>query len=381
MSSSASHRRVTNAVRARRLATLLPLGVVSASWTLAVAGTGLSPVPAVSGPVAAPPSVSAPEVAVDLPAVADVETSIARPVRLASAPARSTTLIPAAALAAYQRAETIIDGADSACRLSWPLLAAIGKVESNHGGAGASTLDDQGVAVPAIIGVALDGTRSTAEIPDTDGGRMDRDLRWDRAVGPMQFIPSTWAVVGVDADDDGERNPQDVDDAALAAAVYLCSGEEDLGTSAGRRAAVLRYNRSASYADMVLRTAASYAAGALTASAGVVVPAGPTALPAKGVVRQPKGGSVKAAQHSPAPRGPRSPAAPAPAKDPGPADQPATPAPAPPSPRPPSTPAAPAGVVTTLLTTTEAILACTLTGLNQLLQPGRFRDCVKERTS
>ena len=50
----------------------------------------------------------------------------------------------------------------------------------------------------------------------------------------MQFIPSTWAVVGVDADGDGERNPQDIDDAALAAAVYLCSGNEDLSTDAGR---------------------------------------------------------------------------------------------------------------------------------------------------
>ena len=44
----------------------------------------------------------------------------------------------------------------------------------------------------------------------------------------MQFIPSTWSIVGVDADNDGQRNPQDVDDAALASAVYLCSGADDL---------------------------------------------------------------------------------------------------------------------------------------------------------
>ena len=39
---------------------------------------------------------------------------------------------------------------------------------------------------------------------DTDGGELDKDTVYDRAVGPMQFIPSTWAVVKVDADGDGE---------------------------------------------------------------------------------------------------------------------------------------------------------------------------------
>ena len=68
----------------------------------------------------------------------------------------------------------------------------------------------------------------------------------------MQFIPSTWSVVGVDADGDGERNPQDIDDAALGTAVYLCSGSDDLGTDAGRAAAVYRYNHSQSYVDLVL---------------------------------------------------------------------------------------------------------------------------------
>ena len=80
---------------------------------------------------------------------------------------------------------------------------------------------------------ASTASRSTARTTpsgslDTDAGQYDNDTRFDRAVGPMQFIPSTWSVVGVDGDSDGTRNPQDIDDAALATAVYLCSGDDDL---------------------------------------------------------------------------------------------------------------------------------------------------------
>ena len=136
----------------------------------------------------------------------------------------STSGIPSAALAAYQRAETVINAADKTCNLTWQLIAAIGRVESNHGRANGNTLDDNGLATPGIYGIALNGSNSTTEIVDTDAGQYDNDTAYDRAVGPMQFIPSTWSVVGVDADGDGVRNPQDIDDAALGTAVYLCSG-------------------------------------------------------------------------------------------------------------------------------------------------------------
>ena len=88
--------------------------------------------------------------------------------------------------------------------------------------------------MPGIYGIPLNGSNKTAEILDTDAGQYDNDTTYDRAVGPMQFIPSTWSVVGVDADGDGVRNPQDIDDAALGTAVYLCSGSDDLATDAGR---------------------------------------------------------------------------------------------------------------------------------------------------
>ena len=173
----------------------------------------------------------------------------------------STSGIPSAALAAYQRAETVINAADKSCNLTWQLIAAIGRVESNHGRANGNILDDNGLATPGIYGIALNGANSTAEIVDTDAGQFDNDTAYDRAVGPMQFIPSTWSVVGVDADGDGVRNPQDIDDAALGTAVYLCSGADDLGADDGRRAAVFRYNHSQSYVDLVLAIMDAYLAG------------------------------------------------------------------------------------------------------------------------
>ena len=169
--------------------------------------------------------------------------------------------LPSSALMAYQRAATVINASDPGCRVSWEHIAAIGKVESDHGRYGGSSLDRSGLAVPAILGIALDGTRHTRKIRDTDAGQYDRDTRWDRAVGPMQFIPSTWSVVGVDADGDGIRNPQDIDDAALATAVYLCSGDDDLSTDNGRVAATLRYNHSNRYVALVLATADGYTRG------------------------------------------------------------------------------------------------------------------------
>lgn len=374
----------------RRAATLLPLGVVSVSWTLAVAGAGIVPAP-LAGPGSALPEVSVPARAVEAPANAgnSVDGSV-RPVRAVSISRQASALVPAPALAAYQRAATIIAGADNACGLQWSLLAAIGDVESDHGRVNGNALRDDGLAVPGIVGTVLDGSRGTAAISDTDAGRLDGDDSWDRAVGPMQFIPSTWAVVGVDGDDDGERNPQDVDDAALAAAVYLCSGSEDLSTEAGRRVAVLRYNRSATYADLVLGVARTYAAGSgLSTAAGLVVPSTGTGAVAP-VNRDPGSGPKATSQVRPGAAAGSGAVAPSKQTDPdtdpgggsgsGSGDNPG-PNPGP-EPKPePSEPVKPAEVVTTLLTRTEAILACTLSGLSQLLQPGRFNDCVADRTS
>jgi hypothetical protein len=176
-----------------------------------------------------------------------------------ASPLVATTVqpIPQAALTAYQSAAVVIDTADPTCHLDWALLAGIGQIESDHGQVGGSSLDAAGVAHPSIIGPRLDGRQSTSVVRDTDAGRLDGDPRFDHAVGPMQFLPSTWAVVAVDGDNDGTRNVEDIDDAALGSAVYLCAGDGDLSTGPGSRAAVLRYNHSQAYADKVLAVAAA----------------------------------------------------------------------------------------------------------------------------
>ena len=183
--------------------------------------------------------------------------------------------VPARALEAYQRAASVIEQVDPSCHLSWPLLAAIGRVESDHGRTGGSQLAQDGAARPPILGPPLDGRPGTARLVDTDHGTMDGDAGLDRAVGPMQFIPSTWSAVAVDADADGWRDPQDIDDAALAAAVYLCAWHDDLATEPGQHAAVLRYNHSPSYVRLVLATMTGYA-DASDISASALLPAGMT---------------------------------------------------------------------------------------------------------
>jgi len=273
--------------RLQRVATIIPLALLSAAWTASVAGIGGvgSPVQAAETPGQVTDGTSVPEESIEDPASLSDPSAVegledGNEAGIVSA--ASTNAIPAAALAAYQRAETVINSADESCNITWELIAAIGRVESNHGRHGGNVLDNDGVATPGIYGPALDGQNNTKAISDTDAGVYDNDPQWDRAVGPMQFIPSTWQVVGVDADDDASRNPQDIDDAALAAAVYLCSGDGDLSTVVGQRAAVYRYNHSQAYVDLVLKIMNAYLEGDFTSApnnataAGYVVPEPPS---------------------------------------------------------------------------------------------------------
>lgn len=263
--------------RGHKAMAVVPLAVLSAAWTASIATTGGTALADAETDPTLPDGTALPTEAIEVPASVSAAGSVANGVTgdaqqiVATA---SATGIPAAALAAYQRAETVINAADGGCHLSWQLVAAIGRVESDHGRSGGNTLDTQGVARPGIFGVPLDGANGVAKISDSDAGQYDADAVWDRAVGPMQFIPSTWSVVGVDADGDGQRNPQDVDDSALASAVYLCSGDEDLATTAGQRAAVLRYNHSQSYVDLVLSVMTAYLEGEFTAVPNAVAAAG-----------------------------------------------------------------------------------------------------------
>jgi membrane-bound lytic murein transglycosylase B len=174
------------------------------------------------------------------------------------------TGIPARALQAYAQADLRMADEHPGCHLNWSTLAGIGSVESDHGRHGGASVAPDGRTMPPIIGPPLDGSNGNKAIRDTDGGALDGDRVWDRAVGPMQFIPSTWARWGVRASGDGARpDPQNIDDAALAAARYLCASGRDLGSGTGWWQAVLSYNNTAEYAQLVYATAQRYGQASL----------------------------------------------------------------------------------------------------------------------
>ncbi len=390
--------------RLHKATALVPMALLSAAWTASIAG--------VNAPIAAagdrpdptlPDGTSVPSQAIEAPASVSDGSLLGPGVGGADAAqiisTASTSGIPSAALAAYQRAETIINAADQSCHLTWQLIAAIGRVESNHGRANGNTLDDNGLATPGIYGVALNGANRTSEIVDTDAGQFDNDTAYDRAVGPMQFIPSTWSVVGVDADGDGVRNPQDIDDAALGTAVYLCSGSDDLGTAPGQRAAVYRYNHSQSYVDLVLAIMNAYLEGDFTSIPNGTVMAGeltkaPPPLHVPGTPAKPDH-----AQLEPAPADADDDSDEAPATDDdAPADTPSGPAsgggnggggnnnggngggvhvPDTPVSIPPL-PSTSVPPVDQVLTLAQATVQCTLDGLNQALNPQAFQQCLND---
>jgi membrane-bound lytic murein transglycosylase B len=236
----------------------------------------------------APPAESQPlhvvgEVSDDLPGSATAQWAIpslsegAPPgaITLANAPTQSTGPQPAAppditglaangipnvALNAYRVAAARMASAKPSCGIDWSLLAGIGRVESNHGRYGGAVLSPDGTASPRILGPALNGV-GFAYIGDSDDGRWDGDTSYDRAMGPMQFIPTTWRSYAIDADGNGTTDPFNINDAALAAANYLCVAGGDLRTDAGQRRAVLAYNHSDEYVAEVLALAHAYAAG------------------------------------------------------------------------------------------------------------------------
>jgi membrane-bound lytic murein transglycosylase B len=165
--------------------------------------------------------------------------------------------IPSRALAAYRNAEQMMATAYPECGIGWNLLAGIGRIESMHANGGAT--DARGTAVRPIYGPALDGTLPGNEVivQGNVGGR----VTYARAMGPMQFLPGTWARYASDGDGDGVADPQNLYDSTLAAARYLCSGGLNLRDQSQVLTAILRYNNSMPYARNVLGWAAAYATG------------------------------------------------------------------------------------------------------------------------
>ena len=143
------------------------------------------------------------------------------------------------------------------CGVSWNLLAGIGRIESLHANGGAT--DAHGTALQPIYGPALDGALPGNEVI-VQSRTADRVV-YARALGPMQFLPGTWAKYASSATGDGKADVQNVYDASLAAARYLCSGGLNLRDPGQVMAAILRYNDSVAYARNVLGWAAAYATG------------------------------------------------------------------------------------------------------------------------
>lgn len=172
--------------------------------------------------------------------------------------------VPARALVGYGNAELVMRAVDPGCHISWATLAGIGRIESDHGQYGGAVLGADGRPSKPIIGVPLDGSPGVRAIGDTDGGRLDGDPTTDRAVGPMQFIPSTWLKWASDANGDGRADPQQIDDAALTAARYLCAGGRDMASASGWWAGLMSYNNSTEYGQKVFGLADGYAKAAQT---------------------------------------------------------------------------------------------------------------------
>jgi membrane-bound lytic murein transglycosylase B len=168
--------------------------------------------------------------------------------------------IPVGALKAYGYAAKVAEVENPKCHLAWTTLAGIGMVESHHGTYRGATIAPNGDVSPPIRGVRLDGSHGNMQIVD-EAGQSDSEPVYAQAMGPMQFIPETWRLYGVDANNDGRISPDNFNDAALSAAGYLCWNGKDLATPRGWMNALRAYNLSDTYAKTVRDWATAYAAG------------------------------------------------------------------------------------------------------------------------
>jgi membrane-bound lytic murein transglycosylase B len=240
--------------------TLLVVGVVG----YAVVEMSLAPEP----PLVSPLPYAAVRTAAPAPALAAAPTAPASgpgAATTASTPAVDPTWvaqmavrtgIPEPAMRAYATAQL---AAPEGCAVGWTTLAGIGWVESQNGTLGGRTLGEDGRSNPPILGPALDGHGVAAIRATARSSAWHGDPVWDHAVGPMQFLPSTWEQWGRDGDGDGVADPHDLDDAASTAMAYLCADGHDLTSGVGWADAVFGYNHAQSYVDSVRAAASTYA--------------------------------------------------------------------------------------------------------------------------
>lgn len=157
------------------------------------------------------------------------------------------------ALQAYEEAALQAGVQHPGCAVRPAILAGIGWKESRHGTFRGAVINGPGDVSPPIIGPPLNGEANKLAISDSDGGVWDDDTTWDRAVGPMQFIPTSWQLYGADGNGDGVADPHNIFDATVAAVAHLCSSSPvDLNASdEALREALFAYNNSTTYVDSV----------------------------------------------------------------------------------------------------------------------------------
>ena len=243
------HRATTSTVRRLRRAVLSTALATMALTTAAASGSAFAVTRTATVAPTGPSAWEEPVPATSQRPLADRPRALVRAGRLEN--------VPDPALAAYQRSAAILREASPRCRPHWTLLAAIGRVATDHGRRGDRRINAEGKVRPAIVGkVVLD--RGGDRVADTDAGRLDRDQRFDRVVGPMLLTPDEWSVVAVDGDGDGKRDPQDLDDATLALAVLLCARGKDLWPRAVKKAALERIDDAPDFVWSVLAVGAAY---------------------------------------------------------------------------------------------------------------------------
>jgi membrane-bound lytic murein transglycosylase B len=167
------------------------------------------------------------------------------------------TDIPVVVIDAYFKAQLITAETRPSCQVSWDQLAGIGLIETRHGSFGGSSVGPDGRTSKKILGPVLDGQQFAA-ISDTDGGALDGNTVWDRAVGPMQFIPGSWKIYGQDANSDGIEDPHNIYDAALSAAEHLCRSTGGLAGDGNFSVALRGYNNSEQYGLDVMAARTRY---------------------------------------------------------------------------------------------------------------------------
>jgi hypothetical protein len=169
-----------------------------------------------------------------------------------------STGIPERALAAYAGGALRLSVTNPECGLTWNTLAGIGWVESHHGTIFDGYITDDGSMSEAVYGITLDGDNGTIAMPDFDDGNFDLDPNGDRAVGPMQIIPPTWAAWHVDGNLDGVEDGQSIDDSVLVSSGYLCYNSDTMTNRTGWNQSIRAYNDVPIYAIDVAAKADEY---------------------------------------------------------------------------------------------------------------------------